>query len=188
VLRLTVINSGLSLTGKLPLDPQRPDIPILQLFDKPERFSNTTRCNTSKALMHFFLWKLGNDIIIHIVDPGYVKRAVSVSKDAHSHGSAAKDFAAVTGMTVEVRASTHVEAAAVKFREDGSCFLTSWSVHYTRMFESHTTTQWTQVPDTNLVRPALFICTPEGVRFVDKLWEETIVKLGLFKPQDIFAY
>jgi len=129
-----MVNSGLSLTGKLPLDPKRPDVPILQSFDKPEKFSNTTWYNTSKTLMHLFLWKLGdfvgaNDVIVNIVDPGYVKGTESVSKMPTVTALMAKSFAAVTGRTVEVGASTYVDAVAVKGKESHCCFLTSWRVH-----------------------------------------------------------
>lgn len=105
--KLTMVNSGLSLTGKLPLNPNWPQQPILQSFDNPEHFSNTTWYNTSKTLMHLFLWKLtdfvsAEDVVVNIVDPGYVKGTESVSKMPKIAALAAKSFAAVTGRTVEV--------------------------------------------------------------------------------------
>jgi len=129
-----MVNSGLSLTGKLPLDPNRAELPILQSFDKPEKFSNTTWYNTSKTLMHLFLWKLADfvsadDVVVNIVDPGYVKGTESVSKMPTVTALVAKSFAAVTGRTVEVGASTYVDAVAVKGKESHCCFLTSWRVH-----------------------------------------------------------
>jgi NAD(P)-dependent dehydrogenase (short-subunit alcohol dehydrogenase family) len=132
--RLTMVNSGLSLTGKLPLNPKQPGLPILQSFDKPEKFSNTTWYNTSKTLMHLFLWKLSDfvsadQVVVNIVDPGYVKGTESVSKMPAVTALMAKSFAAVTGRTVEVGASTYVDAAVVKGEESHCCFLTSWRIH-----------------------------------------------------------
>lgn len=132
--RLTMVNSGLSLTGNLPLNPKKPDQPILKSFDDSEAFSNTTWYNTSKTLMHLFLWKLSGQVsaekvIVNIVDPGYVKGTESVSKMPKITALMAKSFAAITGRTVEVGASTYVDAVAVKGNESHCCFLTSWRVH-----------------------------------------------------------
>lgn len=132
--KLTMVNSGLSLTGKLPLDTKKPEQSILSSFDDPEKFSNTTWYNTSKALMHLFLWKLeevvpADSAIVNVVDPGYVKGTQSVSKMPKITALMAKSFAAVTGRTVEVGASTYVDAVAVKGKESHCCFITSWRVH-----------------------------------------------------------
>ncbi|KAK4493802.1 hypothetical protein PRZ48_014987 [Zasmidium cellare] len=132
--KLTIVNSGLSLTGKLPLNPNKPEQPILKSFDDPEKFSNTTWYNTSKTLMHLFLWKLteyvsADDVIVNIVDPGYVKGTESVSNMPKITALMAKSFAAVTGRTVETGASTYVDAVAVKGKESHGCFLTSWRIH-----------------------------------------------------------
>jgi NAD(P)-dependent dehydrogenase (short-subunit alcohol dehydrogenase family) len=128
------VNSGLSLTGKLPLNPKKPTQRIIESFDDSEKFSNTTWYNTSKALMHLFLWKLSDlisadDVVVNAVDPGYVKGTESVNKMPTAAALMAKGFAAVTGRTVEVGASTYVDAVAVKGKESHCCFLTSWRIH-----------------------------------------------------------
>ena len=69
------------------------------------------------------------DVVVNIVDPGYVKGTESVSKMPKVTAMMAKGFAAVTGRTVEVGASTYVDAVAVKGKESHCCFLTSWRVH-----------------------------------------------------------
>ena len=84
--------------------------------------------------MHLFLWKLSeqvsaNKVVVNIVDPGYVKGTESVSKMPKITALMAKSFAAVTGRTVEVGASTYVDAVAVKGNESHCCFLTSWRIH-----------------------------------------------------------
>lgn len=132
--KLTMVNSGLSLTGKLPLNPKKPQQPLLASFDDKEKFSNTTWYNTSKSLMHLFLWKLSDfvfadAVVVNIVDPGYVKGTESVSNMPKITALAAKSFAAVTGRTVQVGASTYVDAVAVKGKESHCCFLTSWRIH-----------------------------------------------------------
>lgn len=132
--KLTIVNSGLSLTGKLPLNSKKPDQAILASFDDKSTFSNTTWYNTSKTLMHLFLWKLedfvpAESVTVNIVDPGYVKGTQSVDKMPKITALMAKSFAAVTGRTVEVGASTYVDAVAVKGQESHCCFLTSWRVH-----------------------------------------------------------
>ncbi|KAF7186433.1 Short chain dehydrogenase yanD [Pseudocercospora fuligena] len=168
--KLTMVNSGLSLTGKLPLNPKKPDQPILKSFDDEEKFSNTTWYNTSKTLMHLFLWKLSdyvsaNDVVVNIVDPGYVKGTESVSKMPKVTAMMAKGFAAVTGRTVEVGASTYVDAVAVKCKESHCCFLTSWRVHP--------------------FAPILY--TPEGKKEIERLWDETMAELAFAKPQEILS-
>lgn len=129
-----MVNSGLALTGKLPLNPKKSHQTILQSFDDPEKFNNTTWYNTSKTLMHLFLWKVvdyisADDVVINIVDPGYVKGTESVNKMPKITALAAKGFAAVTGRTVAVGASTYIDAVAVKGKESHGCFLTSWRIH-----------------------------------------------------------
>ena len=132
--KLTMVNWGLALTGKLPLNPKKPEQRTLESFDDPEKFSSTTWYNTSKTLMHLFLWKLSehvsaDDVVVNIVDPGYVKGTEAVSRMPKITAIMAKSFAAVTGRTVEVGASTYVDAVAVKGKESHCCFLTSWRVH-----------------------------------------------------------
>lgn len=84
--------------------------------------------------MHLFLWKLSEyiaaeDVVVNAVDPGYVKGTEGVNKMPRFTALAAKGFAALTGRTVEVGASTYVDAVAVKGEEAHCCFLTSWRVH-----------------------------------------------------------
>ncbi|KAK3626328.1 hypothetical protein LTR56_019906 [Elasticomyces elasticus] len=119
--KLTIVNSVLSLTGKLSLNLERPEQPIVKSFDDSAKFSNTTWYNTSKTLMHLFLWKLSDyvtseDVVINLVDPGYVKGTEAVSDMPAITALMASEFAVVTGRTVEVGASTYVGAVAVKAR------------------------------------------------------------------------
>ena len=84
--------------------------------------------------MHLFLWKLiefvsVNDAIVNIVDPGYVKGTEGMSKMPALTALVARGFAALTGRSVEVGASTYVDAVAVKGKESHGCFLTSWRIH-----------------------------------------------------------
>ncbi|PVH70337.1 putative short-chain dehydrogenase/reductase family protein [Cadophora sp. DSE1049] len=168
--KLTIDNSGLSLTGKLPLNPKKPEQRILKSFDDRETFSNTTWYNTSKTLMHLFLWKLSehvsaDDVIVNIVDPGYVKGTESVRRMPRITALVARGFAAVTGRTVEVGASTYIDAVAVKGKESHGCFLTSWRIHP--------------------FAPLLY--TPAGKHLIEVLWEETMAELDFVKPQAILS-
>lgn len=84
--------------------------------------------------MHLFLWRLSeyvsaDDVIVNIVDPGFVKGTESVAKMPTVTAMIAKGFAAVTGRSVQVGASTYVDAVAVKGKESHGCFLTSWRIH-----------------------------------------------------------
>jgi hypothetical protein len=84
--------------------------------------------------MHLFLWRLSDyisadDVIVNAVDPGYVKGTEGVNNMPKITALAAKSFAAVTGRTVEVGASTYIDAVAVKGKESHCCFLTSWRIH-----------------------------------------------------------
>lgn len=129
--KLTIVNSGLSLTGKLPLNPKKPEQPTLQSFDDKEKFSSTPWYKTSKTLMHLFLWKLSeylsaDEDVVNIVNPGYVKGTESVNEMPRITAIMAKSFAAITGRTVQVSASTYVDAVAVKGKDSRCCFVTSW--------------------------------------------------------------
>ncbi|KAK6369678.1 hypothetical protein LTS17_009584 [Exophiala oligosperma] len=168
--RLTMVNSGLSLVGKLPLNPKKPEQPILQSFDNKENFSSTSWYNNSKTLMHLFLWKLSeylhaDDVIVNIVDPGYVKGTEGVSKMPKLTAMMAKSFAALTGRTVQVGASTYVDAVAVKGKESHCCFLTSWRIHPF----------------------APFLYTPKGKTLIEKLWQETLAELKFAKPEALLS-
>ena len=54
---------------------------------------------------------------MNVVDPGYVKGTQSVDKMPKITALMAESFAAVTGRTAEVGASTYVDAVAVKGKE-----------------------------------------------------------------------
>jgi NAD(P)-dependent dehydrogenase (short-subunit alcohol dehydrogenase family) len=128
--RLTISNAALSLVAKF---PESEKSPILPAFDDPKSYDPQDRYNTSKLLAHFFIYKLSDyvsaeDVVVNLVDPGFVK-GTSLARDIPIVLMPAFQlFSATTGRTLEVGASTYVDAAVVKGKETHGCFLRGWQI------------------------------------------------------------
>ncbi|KAL9598457.1 MAG: hypothetical protein Q9219_004493 [cf. Caloplaca sp. 3 TL-2023] len=153
--RLTIINSGLAYTTKLPETKA-----ILPSFDDPKNFDSNSYYNISKLLGHMFLYKLvehvsGDDVVVNLADPGFIKGTGLARELPRLAAIAFSIFAALTARTVRVGASAYVDAVAGKGKESHGCFLMSWQI--------------------KPFAPMLY--TVEGKRSIDRLWEETLDEL-----------
>lgn len=129
--RLTIVSAALTLAARF---PNRDANPLLPSFDDPQKFDSREAYNSSKLLMHMFLWKLVNcvsadDVIVNLADPAWCK-GTNLSRDAQGLVKLAVSiFGATTGRTPRVGASCFVDAIVNKGKESHGCFLMSWQIH-----------------------------------------------------------
>ncbi|RYP18832.1 hypothetical protein DL765_003712 [Monosporascus sp. GIB2] len=123
--RLTISGAALALAAKF---PNKDEESLLPSFDNPPTFDPVDRYNTSKLLVHMFLWKLvdyvsADDAIVNVADPGFVK-GTDVSREAkvgHKVGPAV--FGAIAGRNKKDGASTYLDAALNKGKDSNGYFL-----------------------------------------------------------------
>lgn len=128
--RITIVGSGLAFQAKLSNQKASPLLPSL---DDTKSFNAENQYNISKLLGMMFLSKLAghvsaDDVAVNIVDPGFVKDT-SLSRDNPFVVSVfLAIFKSITARTVEVGASTYVDAAVVKGKESHGCYIMSWEI------------------------------------------------------------
>ncbi|KAH7313947.1 hypothetical protein B0I35DRAFT_436152 [Stachybotrys elegans] len=160
--RLTISGAALALAAKF---PNKNKVPLLASFDDPATFDPIDRYNTSKLLMHMFLWKLvdyvsADDVIVNVADPGFVK-GTDLTRDAKGGAKiGAAVFGAIAGRTIPDGASTYLDAAVKKGRESHGCFIMSWEIHP--------------------FAPSLY--DAEGKAVTERLWDETMAELQFANP------
>lgn len=138
---LTWVNSGLAFTAKVPRLNNAP--PLSRSFGSKEGFDGQEAYCTSKLLAHYLLWELtehvsADGVIISITDPGYVRGTglmnnmkQELSKKNALLGVVAGGFMKAmerAGRTVEVGASTLVDALVNHGLESHGCYLMSWQI------------------------------------------------------------
>ncbi|CZR52829.1 related to short-chain dehydrogenase/reductase family protein, putative [Phialocephala subalpina] len=154
--RLTIVNSGTSYRATF---ENRNAIPLLPSFDDDKDWEGGQRYACSKLLGHLFLVKLigyisVKDVVVNLVDPGLSKSRLN--RDTRGAVKWVMWLAeGIAGRTMEVGASTYVDAAVVKGAESHGCFVMDWEV-----------------------KPfAKMVYEPEGKGVIDRLWEETLDEL-----------
>ena len=113
--------------------PKRDANPLLSAFDDPQSFDGHEYYNTSKLLMHMFLWKLVEyvsceDVIVNLADPAWV-RGTGITRDLTGPKRIGLSIFGLLGRTVDVGASCYVDAVVNKGEESHGCFLMSWQIH-----------------------------------------------------------
>ena len=128
--RMTMVGSGLALAAKF---ANRKAAPLLPSFDGIKDFDTVDQYNTSKLLGLMFLDRLADyvspdDIIVNVVDPGFVKDT-GLSRDLSFVVSLfMAGFKKVTARSVSVGASTYIDAAVLKGKESHGCYVMSWKI------------------------------------------------------------
>lgn len=131
--RLTIVNSGVAYYAKL---PNRARTPFLASFDSAEAEASwdpSEWYSASKVLGHLFFARLAarvdpDAVVVNLVDPGFCK-GTELHRDARGLVAALLRVAKVlTGRSLEVGASTYVDAAVVKGEETHGCFVMDWKV------------------------------------------------------------
>ncbi|RFN43531.1 retinol dehydrogenase 11 [Fusarium flagelliforme] len=159
--RLTIVNSGTSLTAEF---PNANDDEVLAFYDKQANFSEGLNPMPSyakhKALAHFWIYKLyervsPKDVIVNLVDPGLV-RNTSLQQQGNIAiqyvGAVMKWFVA---RSLEQGADTLVQAGVVLGEESHGCYVMDWRIHHFTKF----------------------LHTKEGQAFAGKVWDETYEEL-----------
>lgn len=130
--RLTIVNSGTSYMAKF---PNRHQIPLLKSFDNLEiqPWDPSDRYPCSKLVGQLFFTKLfvyvdPKDVIVNMVDPGFCK-GTALHRTTHGIVAAAFSLAkTLMGRSLEMGASTYVDAAVVKGEETHGCYVMDWEV------------------------------------------------------------
>lgn len=134
---ITWVNSALSLIAKY---PERKQEPMFPTFDDQAKFDRGDRYNTTKALAHFFLWKLSDyvlaeDVIVTITDPAYVRGTQlgnSGKQELFRKGGFLLKGAVWlferTARTLENGTSTLVDAVVNHGKESHGSFIMGWRI------------------------------------------------------------
>ena len=132
--RLTIVGSG---TAYFAAFPNRNEIPIIASFDKPPNPNKTAldpeRYWVSKLLGHLFLVKLASyvsaeDVVVNIVEPGLCKGSQLNRESGGPVGLVMWMVKFFLGRTLEVGASTYVDAAVVKGKEAHGSYIADWEI------------------------------------------------------------
>lgn len=127
---ITLVNTGLALVAGF---KNRTADPLLPSFDDQKNFGVTDTYSTTKTLAHLWLWRAAefvapDDVVLSLVDPGYIKGTGLVRDAPALARPVVKVFESLTGKTVQLGASCYVDAVATKGRESHGCFLMNWEI------------------------------------------------------------
>lgn len=130
--RLTVVGSGTVYNAEF---PNRSCVPLLKSFDDVtiQPWDANERYSCSKLLGHLFFVKMAayinpDDVIVNIVDPGFCKGS-DLHRNAYGLVGIALSVAkALTGRTLEVGASTYLDAAVIKGKEAHGSYVMDWDI------------------------------------------------------------
>jgi NAD(P)-dependent dehydrogenase (short-subunit alcohol dehydrogenase family) len=164
---LSIVSAALTLAAKF---PNRDADPLLPSFDNPKNFDQQETYNTSKLMMHSFLWKLidyvkAEDVIVNLADPAWVK-GTGLTRDVKGPVKVFLKLFSLTGRTPRVGASCLVDAVVSKGKESHGCFLMSWEIH---PFSA-------------------ILYTPEGNTITQRIWDETLAEFEFADVRGILNY
>ncbi|TPX09014.1 uncharacterized protein E0L32_001725 [Thyridium curvatum] len=163
--RVTFAGAALALAAKF---SKRGADPLLRALDEKAGHDAQDAYDSSKLLMHMFLWELvdrvdADDVVVDIADPAWC-RGTSLARDGNAAvRGAAWLFGALTGREPRVGASCLVDGIVHHGKAAHGCFLMSWKIH---PFAS-------------------FLYTPEGRRVTERLWNETMDELEFVGARSI---
>ncbi|KAK3372242.1 putative short-chain dehydrogenase/reductase family protein [Podospora didyma] len=167
--RLTIVGSGTAHMAKF---AGRNVAPLLASFDDMSTPASVgdmaERYAVSKFLGHLFLPRLASyvnpdDVVINIADPGLCKGS-SLHRDFKGFiGVAVSLYKTITARSVDVGASTYVDAAVVKGKESHGCFVMDWKVSpFAKM-----------------------VYDPETGPIIDRLWDETMAEFEFAHAREV---
>jgi NAD(P)-dependent dehydrogenase (short-subunit alcohol dehydrogenase family) len=130
--RLTIVGSSTVFAAKF---KNRNAKPLLASFDSTNAipWDPIEWYPCSKLLGHLFLVRFvdyvnADDVIVNIVDPGYCKGS-QLHREATGVVGALVSFSkTLTARSLEVGASTYIDAAVVKGKESHGCWLMDWKI------------------------------------------------------------
>lgn len=114
---------------------------MLTSFDDEKAFSAGEWYNSSKVLMHFFVWKLSElvpagEVVVNLVVLGYIKGTALAREVSIMLKPLMKGFEALTARSLYDGASTYVHAAVVEDKESHGCCLMNWKISPWVMMDS----------------------------------------------------
>ncbi|KAK3315848.1 hypothetical protein B0H66DRAFT_272399 [Apodospora peruviana] len=146
--------------------------PILPQLDKPEGYSTARGYWRSKTLLTAFVAKLADnvdpdDVIVNSVNPG-LTGSTNLQRE-HQLGVVARTIVnglmAITARSVEVGASTNVDAVVRQGKESHGSYVSDWTI-----------------------KPyPLISYSDEGKAFIARLWEETMEELNFARASEILT-
>jgi NAD(P)-dependent dehydrogenase (short-subunit alcohol dehydrogenase family) len=132
--RLTIVSSG---TAYFAAFHNRNEVPLLASFDKqPTSGKKALDPETywvSKLLGHLFLVKLANyvraeDVVVNLVEPGLCKGSQLNRESGGVVALVMWIMKSILGRSLDVGASTYVDAAVVKGKETHGSYLADWEI------------------------------------------------------------
>ncbi|KAB5514898.1 hypothetical protein GE09DRAFT_1231685 [Coniochaeta sp. 2T2.1] len=164
---LSIVSAAVTLVSKF---PNRDADPLLPSFDNPMYFDRHETYNTSKLMMHSFLWKLvdyvkAEDVIVNLADPAWVK-GTGFTRDVKGPIKVLLKLFSLTGRTPRIGAACLVDAVVNKGKESHGCFLMSWEIY---PFSA-------------------ILYTPEGNTITHRIWDETLAEFDFADVRGILNY
>ncbi|KAB5528035.1 hypothetical protein GE09DRAFT_1253710 [Coniochaeta sp. 2T2.1] len=164
---LSIVSAAVTLVAKF---PNRDADPLLPSFDNPMYFDRQETYNTSKLMMHSFLWKLvgyvkAEDVIVNLTDPAWVK-GTGFTRDVKGPIKVLLKLFSLTGRTPRIGAACLVDAVVNKGKESHGCFLMSWEIY---PFSA-------------------ILYTPEGNTITQRIWDETLAEFDFADVRGILNY
>jgi NAD(P)-dependent dehydrogenase (short-subunit alcohol dehydrogenase family) len=125
---LSIVGSDAAYNASL-----APSLPILPQFDNEKSFNQLMQYNNSKLLLIFFVAKLAElvnpeEVVINVVNPGMTKGTAFFAEVPWFLKWAVVFVQFCLARTVEVGASTYLDATVVKGRESHGGFVGEWRV------------------------------------------------------------
>ncbi|RGP65988.1 retinol dehydrogenase 11 [Fusarium longipes] len=133
--RVTIVNSGTSLTAGF---PNANDDSVLAFYDNKTYFSEGVNPMPSyakhKALAHFWIYKLAerlspDDVIVNLVDPGLVRNTGLQQQGNVVVRSIGKVIGWLLARSLDMGASTLVQAGVVMGKESHGSYIMDWRIH-----------------------------------------------------------
>lgn len=129
--RLTIVNSGTSLTAKF---PQRHAESILAAMDDEQMWDQMDSYSVSKELCHFWLFKLADfvkkeDVIVNLVDPGLVKGTQIFRELPGFIGTIFAGIKMMVGRTVRDGSSCYINACFVQGEDSHCSYVMDWKIN-----------------------------------------------------------
>ncbi|KAK9415207.1 hypothetical protein SUNI508_02055 [Seiridium unicorne] len=140
------------------IDPERP---VVAQLDREEDFNEHKQYMGTKLLEMFFVVKLAEqvsaaDIIINMANPGFTTGTAIGGGSPNTANAMFKLFKWMTARSIEVGASTYVDATVVQGESSHGSFCSDWSL---RPYNA-------------------LLYTEDGQKIKERLWEETMEELN----------
>ncbi|KAK6221452.1 hypothetical protein LQW54_001554 [Pestalotiopsis sp. IQ-011] len=163
---LSVVNSDTAYMAKFETQG-----PVFRQFDdRPKSFDAFQNYARSKLMLALFVSKLAEsvdrgDVLLQLVNPGMTGGTGLARENSWFVALVTRMIVAVIGRSVEVGATTYVDAVVAKGPESHGAFLSDWTIK---------------------PYPAVWY-KPEGKALTERLWEETMEELNFARASSVIS-